>query len=83
MISSTIHQCQDENLIPLEALCYEAKVQYATLPLLQTQLSNGESIIAQGIPDGKLALATLEGGTRVAKEHLTAEIAGEFRRQEA
>jgi len=45
MISSTIHQSQDENLIALEGLSYDAKVQYASLQLLQTHLAKGETIV--------------------------------------
>jgi len=62
---------------------YDTKVQYGTLQLLQTRLAKGESIVDQEITDAKQALATLEEETRVEQERLTAEIAGEFRRQDA
>jgi len=75
LISSTIHQSQDENQIALEALSYDAKVQYGTLQLLQTRLAKGESIVDQELTDTKRALATLEGTTRVERERLIAEIA--------
>jgi len=42
MISSTIHQSQDENQVALGVLSYDAKVQYGTLQLLQTRLAKGE-----------------------------------------
>ena len=51
--------------------------------MLQTLLAKGESIVYQELTDAKRALATLEGATRVERECLTAEIAGEFRQQEA
>jgi len=51
--------------------------------LQQTRLAKGESIVDQELTDVKRALATLEGATRVERERLTAEIAGEFRQQEA
>ena len=53
MILSTIHQSQDENLIALEALLYDAKVQYGSLQLLQTRLAKGESIVDQELTDAK------------------------------
>ena len=60
LISPTIHQSQDENLIALEALSYDAKMQYSSLQLLQTMLAKGESIVDQELTDAKRALATLE-----------------------
>jgi len=42
MISSTIHQSQDENLIALEPLSSDAKVEYSSLQLQQSQLAKGE-----------------------------------------
>jgi len=83
MISSTIHQSHDENLIALEALSYDAKVECGSLQLLQTWLARGESIVDQELTNEKQALATLEGATRVERERLTTEIAGEFRQQES
>ena len=82
-ISSTIHQSHDENQIALEALSDDARVQYANLQLLQTRLAKGETIVDKELSDARQALLTLEGATRVERERLTAEIAGEFRRQEA
>jgi len=83
IISFTIHQSKYENLIALEALSYNAKVQYGSLQLLQTRLAKWESIVDQEITDAKRALATPQGATRVERERLTAAILGEFRRQEA
>jgi len=51
--------------------------------LLQTRLAKAQSIVHQELTGAKRALATLEGATRVERECLTAEIAGEFRPQEA
>jgi len=82
-ISSTIHQSHDENQIALEALSDDARVQYANLELLQTRLAKGETIVDNELSDARQAFLTLEGATRVERERLTAEIAGEFRRQEA
>jgi len=82
-ISSTIHQSHDESQIPLEPLSDDARVQYANLQLLQTRLAKGETIVDKELSDARQALLTLEGATQVEREHLTAEIAGEFRRQEA
>jgi len=53
MILSTIHQSQDENLIALEVLSYDAKVQYGSLQLLQTRSAKGESIVDQELTDVK------------------------------
>ena len=82
-ISSTIHQSHDESQIALEALSDDARVQYANLQLLQTRLAKGETIVDKELSDARQALLTLEGATRVERERLTAEIAEEFRRQEA
>jgi len=46
-------------------------------------LAKGESIVDQELTDAKRALATLEWATRVEQECVRAEIAGEFRQQEA
>lgn len=51
--------------------------------MLQTHLAKGASIVDQELTDAKRALATFEVATRVEWERLTAEIVGEFRRQEA
>jgi len=82
-ILPTIHQSYDENQIALEALSDHARVQYANLQLLQTRLAKGETIVDKELSDARQALLKLEGATRVERERLTAEIAGEFRRQEA
>jgi len=82
-ITLTIHRSHDESQIALEALSDDARVQYATLQLLQTRLAKGETIVDKELSDASQALLTLEGATRVERERLTAEIAGEFRRQEA
>jgi len=58
-------------------------VQYGSLQFLQTRLAKCESIVDQELTDAKQALGTLEGATRVERERLTAEIAGEYRWQEA
>jgi len=78
MLSSTIHQSQDQNLIALEALLYDASVQYGSLQIQQTSLAKDESIVDQELTDAKRGLAMLEGVTRVEREPLTAEVAGEF-----
>ena len=82
-ISFTIHQSHDESQRALEALSDDARVQHANLQLLQTRLAKGETIVDKELSDARQALLTLEGATRVERERLTAEIAGEFRRQEA
>jgi len=82
-ISSTIHQSHDENQIALKALSDDARVQYTNLELLQTRLAKGETIVDKELSDARQALLTLEWATRVKRERLTAEVAGEFRRQEA
>jgi len=81
-ISSTIHQSHDENQIALEVLSDDARVQYANVQLLQTELAKGETIVDKQLSDTRQALLTLEGATRVERECLTAEIAEEFGRQE-
>jgi len=61
----------------------DARVQYPNLQLLQTLLAKGQTIVDKELSDAMQALLTLAGATRVERERLTAEIAGEFRRQEA
>ena len=51
--------------------------------MLKNQLAKGETIVDKELSDARQALLTLEGATRVERERLTAEIAAEFRRQEA
>ena len=51
--------------------------------MLQTRLAKCEKIVNKELSDARQALLKLEGATRVEQERLTAEIAGEFRRQEA
>ena len=58
-------------------------MQYGKVPLLQTQLAKGETIVEKELSDARQALLILEGATQVEREHLTAEIVGEFRREEA
>lgn len=58
-------------------------MQYGKVPLLQTQLAKGETIVEKELSDARQALLILEGATQVEREHLTAEIAEEFRREAA
>jgi len=51
--------------------------------LLHTRFAKCETIDDKELSDTRRALLTLAGATRVERERLTAEIAGEFRRQEA
>jgi len=47
MLSSTIHQSQDKNLIALKAFLYDASVQYRSLQIQQTCLAKDESILTR------------------------------------
>ena len=82
-ILSTIHQSHAENQIALKALSDDARVQYANLQSLQTGLPKGQTIVDKELSDARQALVTREVATRAERQGLTAEIAGEFRQQEA
>jgi len=78
-ISSTRHESYDESQIALEPLSDDARAQYANLQLLQTRLAKGKTSVDKELSDARQALLTLKGATRVERERLTAEMAGEFR----
>jgi len=82
-ISSSIGSSRGGNLIALDALSQNARVQYTNLLLLQTRLAKGKLIVDKELQDARKALATLREATYNEQEWLKIGIAQEFSRQEA